>query len=203
MQAEARKVVTEAAVRYKATFAITCTQDTWTKVLDNPELLGRLWELGGYAPAYKVSAHGDTIHVDDPTGLAGDFVAFVKRPDERQYWGIGKITHRAVPLFNTGQMVAVLRTRPDGPRIVGSVEVFVKGDSLVARGALWAGRLLIQPRVENRVNSNLADATILIETLVAKPENGLKLLQGKPADQFRTLFMPPKPAPPSPAPRRR
>ena len=75
----------------------------------------------------------------------------------------------------------------------------------VARGALWAGRLLIQPRVENRVNSNLADATTLIEMLVAKPENGLKLLQGKQAEQFRALFMPPKPAPKpaAPGPRRR
>lgn len=41
--------------------------------------------------------------------------------------------------------------------MVGTVEVFIRGDSLVARGALWAGRSLIRPRVENRVRSNLED----------------------------------------------
>jgi hypothetical protein len=202
-QSQARQVVAGAAVSYRAAFSIACRPDIWTKVLDNPELLGRLWVARGYVPAYQVSVRGDAIHVDDPTGLAGDIFVIVKRPEERQYWGSGKITHAAVPFFNTGQMVVVLRARPEGPRMVGNVEVFVRGDSLVARGALWAGRSVFLGFVERRVNGNLAEVTELIESLIVKPENGLTLLKGRDAEQFRALFVPPKPPPPPPKPRRK
>jgi hypothetical protein len=200
---EAQKVVAGPDLTSRGGFAVTCSPSTWAKIVDHPALIGRLWELGGYSPAYKVSLRGDVIHIDDPTGLTGDFVVFDKRGDERRYWGRGRITHRAFPFLNTGQMVVVLRARPEGPRIVGSLEVFVRGDSTIARGALWTGRLLVQPRVDNRLRSNLIDVTHLIESLVNQPEAGLKLLQGATAEEFRALFVPPKPAPPPSAPRAR
>lgn len=194
-RSEAEKVIGDADLTSRGVFAVTCTPATWAKIVDHPVLIGRLWELGRYSPAYKFSQRGEVMHVDDPIGLAGDFVLVDKRGDERRYWGRGKVTLRALPFLNTGQLVAVLRSRPDGPRIVGSLDVFIRGDSSVARGALWTGRLLVQPRVDNRVRANLIDIAHLVDALVNQPEAGLKLLRGSEADQFRALFLPPKPAP--------
>src|ERR1700694_3594316 len=93
----AETVVASPDITYQIPFVINCSEATWRKVLDNPWLMGQLWNVYGYSPAYKVSTAGDGLHIDDPTGLVGDLWLVRNGLDERRYFATGRLNFRAVP----------------------------------------------------------------------------------------------------------
>ena len=194
----AATVVASPDLRYTAAFVVSCSETTWIKVLDNPWLMGQLWAAYGHSPAYRIRVAGDALHVDDPTGLTGTVVIARTAPDQRRYFAAGTLNHRAVPFFNAGQAVGILRSESTGRQIRGTLEVYVRADRAISRAALWVGRPLLQPRVENRIRLNLIDAVQIVDEIASSPESVLGRLQGPAAETFRTVFLPPKPKPATP-----
>ena len=191
-------VVASPDVTYQASFAINCSEATWRKVLDNPWLMGQLWNIYGYAPAYKVGPAGDGLHIEDPTGLVGELWLVRNQPHERRYLASGKISYRAVPFFNSGQAVTIVRSQVAGQQIRGTLQLYIRGDRAISRAVLWAGKPVLQGRVENRVQRNLQDGVRLVEQIASSPDAVLRQLQGPAAETFRAVFLPPKAPPKAP-----
>jgi hypothetical protein len=194
-------VVASPDLRYQTSFVVDCSEATWRKVLDNPWLMGQLWSVYGYAPAYKVRATADGVHVDDPTGLAGEFWLVRKDTHEHRYLGAGRISHRAVPFFNSGHVVTIVRSETVGRQVRATMQVYIRADRAISRAALWAGKPLLLGRVENRVHVNVQDGIRLVEQVASSPETVLRQLQGPAAETFRAEFVPRK-VPPAPPTRR-
>lgn len=195
----AESVAASPDLTYQIPFTINCSEAIWRKVLDNPWLMGQLWNVYGYSPAYKVSTAGDGLHIDDPTGLVGDLWLVRNGLDERRYFATGQLNFRAVPFFNSGQAVTIVRSLAAAQQIRGNLQLYIRADRAVGRAVVWAGRSLVQGKVEARVRSNLHDAVRLVEQIASSPDVVLRQLQGPAAETFRAVFVPPKP-PPRPAP---
>lgn len=186
--AEAQAVVADPDYVYSTAFTWACPPDLWEKVLDEPLLMGRLWEAYGYAPAYRFSARGEVIHVDDPTGLQGDAVLVSRGPGSRTYLVQGKVDHWAVPFFNEGLAVFVLSSRPAGDQVVVDLKVHVSAGSTVGSLVLAVGRPLLARHIDNRVTLNLQDGRRIVETLAARPQEAAGLLGGEDGARFRAKF---------------
>lgn len=194
----AEAVVAAADLSYQASFAINCGEATWRKVLDNPWLMGQIWNVYSHAPAYAVRTTKDGLHVDDPTGLSSDLWVIKNEIRERRYFALGRLTYRAVPFFNSGQAVTIVRSEAVGQQIRGTMHVYIRADRAVSRTALWAAHRLVLRKVEARVQSNLWAGVQLVEQIASSPDAVLKQLQGPAAETFRTVFLPPKAPPPAP-----
>jgi hypothetical protein len=195
----AETLVASPDLTYQIPFVINCSEATWRKVLDNPWLMGQLWNVYGYAPPYKVGTAGDGLHIDDPTGLVGDLWLVRNGLAERRYFATGRLNFRAVPFFNSGQAVTIVRSQAAGPQIRGTLQLYIRADRAVSRAVVWAGKSLVQTKVEARVRSNVYDGVRLVEQIASAPDAVLRQLQGPAAETFRTVFLPPKP-PPRPTP---
>jgi len=189
-------VVASADLSYQTSFVINCSEATWRKVLDNPWLMGQLWNAYGYAPPYAVRATDDGLHIDDPTGLASDLWVTKNEPRERRYFAVGRLTFRAVPFFNSGQAVTIVRSEAVGQQIRGTMHVYIRADRAISRTALWAGHRLVQRKVEDRIQANLHAGVRLVEQIASSPDTVLKELRSPAAETFRAVFLPPKPPPP-------
>ncbi|MEW6749653.1 MAG: hypothetical protein AB1505_01580 [Candidatus Latescibacterota bacterium] len=186
----AQAVIDGADLTHQATFAYACPAATWERILDEPLLLAALWEAYGFAPAYRVSARGDTLHVVDPTGLVGDAVPCARTPGGGTWMAQGRLDHWAVPFFNEGEAVFVLQSRSTGSRTGGTLTVHVRAASAVGRLVLKAGRGLLASHVDNRVTHNLVDAGRIVEAIHADPAGVAGLLDGARAARFTALFAP-------------
>jgi len=189
-------VVASADLSYQTSFVINCGEATWRKVLDNPWLMGQLWNVYGYEPAYMVRATEDGLHVDDPTGLSSDLWVIRNEPLERRYFALGRLTYRAVPFFNSGQAVTIVRSQAVGQQIRGTMHVYIRADRAISRTALWAGHRLVQRKVEARIQANLWAGVQLVEQIASSPDTVLKQLRSPAAETFRAVFLPPTAPPP-------
>ena len=189
LDAQARKIIDKADITYRASFTWDCTASVWERILDRPLLMAALWTAYGFAPAYQVSARGDTLHVDDPTGLTGDALLFRRRWGERAYLIHGKLDHWAVPFFNKGTAVIVLKSRPEGDRITGDLRVYMRAGSTLGNLVLKVAKKLLYNHVDNRVTLNLQDTRKIVEAIDADPAQVAALLRGTQAKQFRRTFM--------------
>lgn len=185
---QVREIVDQADITYTTAFTLSCAKKTWEGLVENPLLVGALWERYGYAPAYRVSQKGDTLHVEDPTGLVGDVLAFRPGPDQRIYLVEGRIDHWAIPFFNEGRAVFVLKSQVAQGRVDCTLEVYVRAESPVARLALQIGRPLLLKHVDNRITLNLQDAMKICEAVDTTPQNVLALLEGETARFFKAVF---------------
>lgn len=187
--AQAQQVTGNPDITYHTSFVWQCSEATWERILDEPLLMGRLWEAYGYAPAYKFSARGDTLHVDDPTGLKGDVLLVSRAPGARTYVVLGQLDHWAVPFFNEGIAVFVLTSQPAEDQICGDLKVYVRASSTVGNLLLQLGRPLLAKHIDNRITLNLQDGRRIVERIAADPAQVAALLRGPEAERFKAAFL--------------
>lgn len=185
---QARSVMADPDLVYHARFSWRCPAAVWEQVLDEPLLMGRLWEASGFGPAYRFSQRGNLLHVDDPTGMQGDAVLVDRAPGSRTYLINGKVDHWAVPFFNEGLAVFVVTSRGDATRISGELTVYVSAASMAASAVLALGQSLLEGHIDNRVRLNLADGGALVEKVAGHPEQAAALLGPADAARFRARF---------------
>jgi hypothetical protein len=188
VEARARELIRQADVTYTTTFTWPCSASTWECILDHPLLMGALWEAYGYAPAYKTSARGDTLHLADPTGLIGDALRFHREPGGASYLVDGKLDHWAVPFFNEASAVFILTSRSAQNQIVADLKVYVRAGSAVGSLVLQATKPLLAEHVDNRVTLNLQDARKIVEAINTSPAQVASHLSGLPLEQFEITF---------------
>jgi hypothetical protein len=188
LPAEVQALAERPDVFYSASFTWRCSPETWERILDQPLLMGQLWEAYGFLPAYRFSSRGDTLHVVDPTGLVGDVLLLNRSPGVRTWFVLGKLDHWAVPVLNEGKALFVLTSRPVAEGIAAELQVKVKASSALGHLVLRLARPLLARHVENRLDCNLRDGRHLVETVESAPDSVLLLLRGEDARRFREVF---------------
>lgn len=187
--AEVQALAERPDVSYSASFTWRCSPETWERILDQPLLMGQLWEAYRFLPAYRFSVRGDTLHVVDPTGLVGDVLLLNRSPGVRTWLVLGKLDHWAVPVLNEGKALFVLTSRPAPEGIAAELQVKVKAGSALGHLVLRLARPLLARHVENRLDRNLRDGRRLVETVESTPDSALRLLRGEDARRFREVFL--------------
>ena len=188
VESQARQLIAEADVIYTTRFTWSCSASNWERILSNPLLIGALWKAYGFAPAYDMTARGDTLHVEDPTGLIGDAFRFQREAGEVSYLIDGRLNHWAVPFFNEASAIFVLVSRSAQGKIVANLQVYIRAGSAVGSLVLQAAKPLLAKHVDNRVTLNLQDARKIVEEIDTSPARVASYLSGPYLEQFKHIF---------------
>lgn len=186
--AQAAEVMANEDLNYTTTWSVPCGQRTWDQLLAAPLLMGKLWEVYGYGPAYRTSALGDTLLVADPTGLEGKAVKVRQSEGELVYLIYGKLDHWAVPFFNRGLAVIALKSQASGAQMDCQVEVHIRAESVLSSLVLQAGSSLVMEHVQNRVTLNLADAAHIFADVQDNPDAVRAKLDGEARQWFESTI---------------
>ena len=101
--------ISNASIRYEKTFMIDAPIGLWNRILDNPVLVGRLWDLYNFTPQYRVTAKGTGIHILDPTGIEGDLVEIHSDVFTRIFYGSGNMNNWHIPLSLKGKALFLIK----------------------------------------------------------------------------------------------
>ena len=184
----AAQIMRQAPVTYTTTFLWPCSEMTWAAVIDNPLMMGELWVAYGFAPTYEVSVNSGVIEVEDPTGLSGKVRAFRGGSGERIYLADGLVDHWAVPFFNSGEAVFVLKKEREDGGVRGHLSVYVRSTNFVANAVLKLGESILLEHIDNRITLNLQDARTIVEAIESAPGSVVAKLTRQQAERFESLL---------------
>jgi hypothetical protein len=186
--ARVEEIISSPTVSYQKAFGVDTTPEIWNRVLDNLYLMGRIWGIYRFQPAYQVSRTDSGLHVIDPTGIVGD-VRQVGRSDlSRCFYGRGKFSHWAVPSFFTADGVIMFEWTMERSRLLGEVKIFILGNNWLSRIAmkLFSGALI--RHIDNRFIHNLEDTKKIIRDIADEPDKVRNGLTGPLRDDFNRAF---------------
>jgi len=182
------EIIRNPTVIYQKTFGVDTTPEIWNRVLDNLYLMGRLWGIYGFQPAYQVTRTDSGLHVVDPTGIVGD-VRQVGRSDlSRCFYGRAKVNHWAVPSFFTADSVIMFECTTERNGLLGEVKIFMQGNNGLSRVAmkLFPGTLV--RHIDNRFMNNMDDMKKIIRDIADEPDKVRNGLTGPLRDDFNKAF---------------
>jgi hypothetical protein len=177
-----------APVAYESSFTVDSSPEVWNKVLDHPDLMGKLWEVYGFRPAYQVTRKGTAFRVVDPTGLEGDLTRMKATSQSRIFYGVGRINHWAVPFDIAGRALFIFTYRLQEGKVLGKVEIYVAGDGRFADFLLKIFSPLMRYYIGERFRHNLDDARTIISDILRDPGKIRKQLSGKSLKEFDSTF---------------
>jgi hypothetical protein len=186
--ARVEEIIGNPTVIYQKAFGVDTTPEIWNRVLDNLYLMGRLWEIYRFQPAYQVTRTDSGLHVVDPTGIIGD-VQQVGRSDlSRCFYGRGEFNHWAVPSFFTADGVILFECTTERNRILGEVKISMLGNNWLSRVAmkLFSGALI--RHIDNRFMNNMDDMKKIIRDIADEPDKVRDGLAGPLRDDFNKAF---------------
>ena len=179
----------KATVAYQVDFVIEAPIVVWNKMLDHLLLLGKLWNVYNFQPAYKIVAAQKGIRVIDPSGINGEMVLINASATNRTFHCRGSIDHWAVPSFISAEGVFVFRyEEEDGQRIRGKFEVFLRGDNKIADFLLGLAAGKLKERLHSRFTLNLEDLKKIVFDLLHHPDQIRNRLTGAALEEFNALF---------------
>lgn len=180
----------EATILFSGRYQIACQPEIVAQAIDHPLLLGALWSLYGFAPAYKISRTDKpgALHVDDPTGIVGDILLVSTNGARRIYLAEGMLNHWAVPMLKAGSAVFEIEIHPKRPETLIAVDIFIKPETRLAGAILWALSPLVKVRVQNRISLNLQDMEKILIDIAQSPEKIAGSLQGDFQYMFNLAF---------------
>jgi len=182
------EIIRNPTVIYQKAFGVDTTPEIWNRVLDNLYLIGRLWGIYRFQPAYQVTRTDSGLHVVDPTGIIGD-VRQVGRSDlSRCFYGRGEFNHWAVPSFFTADGVIMFECTTERNRILGEVKIFMLGNNWLSSVAmkLFSGTLI--RHIDNRFMNNMDDMKKIIRDIADEPDKVRNGLAGPLRDDFDKTF---------------
>ena len=182
------EIIRNPTVIYQKAFGVDTTPEIWNRVLDNLYLMGRLWGIYRFQPAYQVTRTDSGIHVVDPTGIVGD-VRQVGRSDlSRSFYGRGRFNHWAVPSFFTVDGVIMFDCTAGRNGLLGVVKVFMQGNNWISKVAvkLFSGTLI--RHIDNRFTNNMDNMKKIIQDIVEEPDKVRNGLAGPLRDDFNKAF---------------
>lgn len=187
--AHVEEIIRNPTVAYQKAFEVDTTPEIWNRVLDNLHLMGRLWGVYRFQPAYQVTRTDSGLHVVDPTGIVGD-VQQVGRSDlSRCYYGRGQFNHWAIPSFFTADGVILFECTTDkNNRLLGEVKIFMQGNNWISRTAMDLFSGILTRRVDNRFTSNMGDMKKIIRDVAEEPDRVRNGLAGQLREDFDKAF---------------
>ncbi len=156
----------------------------WERLLENPYIMGKLWEIYLFSPYYRVVKTAGGMHISDPSGIEGDIRQVGKSDGHVTFYGTGTFDHWAVPSFFTASGVVIFEYKEASEGFCGNVNIFMRGDNLISRFVmkLFAGS--ISSRIGNRMGSTLKN----VEKMMADIANNPKGLREKLPDDLLNYF---------------
>jgi len=194
LQAQARLLMNSPDVTVSGTYDLPARLEVLDRMLSAPYLLAKLWGAYRFSPAYTARPAGEGIHVNDPTGIAGDIYLVQQTANRRVYVGTGALNHDPLPAFG-GQIALVLTVLPKGQAVSAHVAIYVRTDSRMLGFLTWVLFPLLKDRVEARMTANAASLGALLKDLSVEPQKAAALLQKQDAAALLKI-LPPRPPPP-------
>jgi hypothetical protein len=180
--------IKEAGVSYKGDFILDAGLDVWEKILDNPYLVGKLWDAYGFRPRYEVKKKDAGVHVFDPSGLEGDVTPIRTAHQGRVFYGAGRINHWAIPIDAAGRALFIFSYRADQGRIRGRVEIYIAGDCDFTSFLLKVGAFVMRWFIEDRFRNNLHDMQKILSDITKEPDRIRGRLKEEDLREFNRLF---------------
>jgi hypothetical protein len=182
------EIIRNPTVIYQKAFGVDTTPEIWNRVLDNLYLIGRLWGIYRFQPAYQVTRTDSGLHVVDPTGIIGDIQQVGRSDLFRCFYGRGEFNHWAVPSFFTADGVIMFECTTERNRILGEVKIFMLGNNWLSRVAmkLFSGTLI--RHIDNRFMNNMDDMKKIIRDIADEPDKVRNGLAGPLRDDFDKTF---------------
>jgi hypothetical protein len=181
-------VVRSPSVTSRNDFRVDAPLKTWTGMLDNLYLMGKLWEIYNFQPPYKTSRVDSGFHLADPTGISADVRLIDQSDRSRTFYAEGRFDHWAIPAFFSADAVFVFEYEPDGDEALkGVLKIYMRGSNGVSRFVMNAFSDVLVGRINNRFRSNLEDAKKIIHDIINNPETLRKGLTGAYLNEFNRL----------------
>ena len=193
LQAQAQLLMSSPDVSVSGTYELPARSDVLDSMLGAPYLLAKLWGAYQFSPAYTARPAGEAIHIDDPTGIAGDVYLVQRTANRRIYVGNGALNHDMVPAFS-GKMALVLTTELKGQSLRAQVDIYVRTDSRMLGFLAWAMFPLLKAKVEYRMTVNAAYLSDLLKDLSLEPQKAAAKLPKEDAAALLKI-LPPRPLP--------
>lgn len=182
------EVINKPTVIYKQAFSVDVTLGIWNSVLDNPCLMGQLWEIYKFQPHYKVTTDDADIHVSDPSGITGDIRQIGQSDHARIFYGTGQFNHWAVPSFFTANGVVIFEYNTQRNGLSGEVNIFMRGDNGISRFIMRIFSGILTRRIDNRFTNNLKDMKKIIRDIAHDPHKVRDTLAGRLLNDFNSVF---------------
>lgn len=179
-----RILVEKATITYRTDFSVDSSLNVWNKVLDHPLLMGKLWNLYNFQPAYQVMKAKEGVKIVDPTGINGEISVSASSANSRTFYGRGAIDHWAVPSFISAESVFQFRYQGDGQRIKGKFEVYLRGDNNISDFLMKLFSGTLKGFLHSRFTNNMGDMQKIIFDLLHNPEEIRERLNGESLNDF-------------------
>ncbi|MBN2538536.1 MAG: hypothetical protein JXB09_00640 [Deltaproteobacteria bacterium] len=186
--AHVEEVINNPTATYKNAFSINVTLEIWNRVLDNPHLMGQLWEMYGFRPRYKVTKTETGIHVTDPSGITGDIRQVGREDHARTFYAAGAFDHWAVPSFFTADGVVVFEYSRERNILSGEANIFMRGDNGISRVVMKIFSGILTRHINNRVDSSFENIKKIIQDISNDPQKLRDRLDGPLLNDFDKVF---------------
>lgn len=180
--------IENASIRYEKVFTIDAPLDLWNRMLDNPVLIGKLWEIYNFTPHYLFTSKGAGIHILDPTGIEGDLVEIHSDTFSRIFYGSGNMRNWHIPLSLKGKALFLIKHTYEHEKVSVTLSIYGEGgDTVVTRLLLKAVSPLLTYYINRRVTRNLADFEKIIDDIIHRPEKIRPRISGQFLMEFERL----------------
>ncbi|MCE5250570.1 hypothetical protein LLG96_10175 [bacterium] len=184
-----RDFIDKASISYKTSFTIDATLDMWNRILNNPYLIGKLWEVYDFTPRYKVSMKGAALHVIDPTGIEGDLFVIQSDENNKVFYARGKLKNWGIPISLMGKVLFLLNYTGNQNSVSVTLNIYGEGgDNIVASLLLKAVSPILSRYINRRVTSNVRDLKIIVADIVNNPDKIRVSLNGDILEDFNRLY---------------
>ncbi len=191
LQSQSQVVLKSPDASISGTFDLPANPTLLDGLLRSPMLLAHIWEAYGFTPLYKARMQGNGIHVDDPTGIAGDIYPIEQSLVRHVFYGTGALNHRLVPSFK-GRIALVFTMTPKGSGVSTRVEVHIRAESRLLGFLASTFFPLVKTRAQHRMDANMHDITTILSDIARAPRQTAARLKKEDADALLRLL----PAPP-------
>ena len=198
LQSQAQTVIKSPDASITGTFELPANPSLLDGLLRSPMLLAHLWEAYDFTPRYKARIQGSGIHVDDPTGIAGDIYPVEESQARHVFYGTGALNHRLVPSFR-GRLALVFSVTPKGQGSVARVDVYIRAESRFLGFLASTLFPLVRTRAQHRMDANMHDVITILSDLATAPRQTAARLKKDDADALLKLLPPPPQPKPTPA----
>jgi len=184
-----KEFIEHASISYETMFTINTSLDMWNRMLDNPYLMGKLWEFYDFTPRYKVSMKGSAVHVIDPTGIEGDLYEIESGINTRIFYGKGKLKNWGIPISLLGKALFLLHYTSAENQVSVTLNIYGEGgDDMITNLILRAVSPILCMYINHRVTRNLRDLKIIIADIMHNPDRIRLSLSDEILHDFERLF---------------
>jgi hypothetical protein len=188
LSSQAQLIIGSPDLALSGSYRLSTKAEVLDKMLDEPIQLMRLWKAYRFAPHYKARAIGlGGLHVDDPTGIAGEVFPAGISAGRRFYLANGAIAHRLVPPFK-GRAVLVVATTPEGSTVGLRVDLYIRMESRFIGFLMKPFVPYLRTLALGRLESNLADMGTILGDLSTSPAEAAARLDPDDADALLELL---------------